>query len=359
MPPPWMPPPATPASPPAASTIPLILSRNAEGVDVTQIITDFGRTINLSASSKLHARAEAQNALATRAEILLALDSAYFDALAAQSVLEVARQTVATRQLTFDQVNELAKNKLRSGLDVSFANVDLATGKLLLANARNDLEAAFERLSNLLAERERRTYLLVDEPTNNAPLPDTAQLVQTALNDRPDLAQLRYEHEASTRFAHAETELQYPTVSAMGSAGILPVHDSSMRDNYAAAGVNLSLPIFEGFLLSARRDEAQLKARAAGEDLRNAEDNVIRDVRIAVLNLNYAAERMTLTAQLLESANQAFELAQARYKVGSSSIVELSQALLSQTQAQIDLSRAKYDYQIRRAVLAFQTGQLR
>jgi outer membrane protein len=338
---------------------PLILSRNAEGVDVAQIITDFGRTINLSASSKLHARAEVQNALATRAEILLALDSAYFDALAAQSVLEVAKQTVATRQLTFDQITELAKNKLRSGLDVSFANVDLATGKLLLANARNDLESAFERLSNLLAERERRTYRLIDEPTNNAPLPDTAQLVQTALNDRPDLVQLRYEHDASTRFAHAETELQYPTISAVGSAGILPIHDSSMRDNYAAAGVNLSLPIFEGFLLSARRDEAQLKARAAAEDVRNAEDNVIRDVRIAVLNINYAAERLALTAQLLESANQAFELAQARYKVGTSSIVELSQAQLSQTQAQIELSKAKYDYQIRRAILTFQTGQLR
>jgi outer membrane protein len=338
---------------------PLILTRNAEGVDVTQIITDFGRTMNLSASSKLHARAEAQNAIATRAEILLALNSAYFDALAAQSILEVARQTVATRQVTFDQVNELAKNKLRSGLDVSFANVDLATGKLLLANARNDLEAAFERLSNLLAERQRRTYRLIDEPTNNAPLPDTAQLVQSALTDRPDLAQLRYEHDASTHFARAETKLQYPTISAMGSAGVVPVHDSSMRDNYAAAGVNLSLPIFEGFLFSARRDEAQLKARAAAEDLRNAEDNVIRDVRIAVLNLNYAAERLALTEQLLESANQAFELAQARYKVGSSSIVELSQAQLSQTQAQIDLSKAKYDYQIRHAILSFQTGQLR
>jgi outer membrane protein len=338
---------------------PLILSRNAEGVDITQIITDFGRTINLSASSKLHAQAQAQGAIATRAEILVALDAAYFEALQAQSVLEVAKQTVTTRQFTFDQINEMAKNQLRSGLDVSFASVNLNEGKLLLANAQNDLRAAFERLSNLLGDRERRTYHLLEVPTNSAPIPEDMQLVQTALNNRPDLLQLRLEHDASLRFARAERGLNYPTVSAIGSAGVVPLHDSSMRDNYAAAGVNLSLPIFDGFLFSAREQEAKLKARAVGENLRDAEDNVIRDVRIAALNLSYAAERVTLTAQLLDSANQSFELAQARSKVGSISIVELSQAQLNLTEAQIAAARAKYEYQTRQAILAFQLGELR
>ena len=337
---------------------PLILSRNAEGIDISQIITDFGRTMNLSASSKLHAQAEAQNALATRAEILLALDAAYFEALQAQSVLEVAKQTVTTRQLTFDQINELAKNQLRSGLDVSFANVNLNEGRLLLANAQNDLRAAFERLSNLLGERGLRTYQLLEVPTNNASIPDDMQLVQTALSNRPELLQLRFERDASLRFARAERDLNYPTISAVGSAGVVPLHDSSMRDNYAAAGVNLSLPIFDGFLFSAREQEAKLKAKAVGENLRDAEDNVIRDVRIAALNLSYAAERVTLTAQLLDSANQSFELAQARKNVGSISIVELSQAQLNETEAQIAATRAKYEYQIRQAVLNFQLGQL-
>jgi len=338
---------------------PVIFTREGDGVNIVQIITDFGRTINLSASFKLHAQAEAQNALATRAEILLALDAAYFEALQAQSVLEVAKQTIATRQLTFDQINELAKNQLRSGLDVSFASVNLNEGKLLLASARNDLRAAFERLSNLLGDRERRTYQLLEVATNSAPIPDDVQLVQTALSNRPELLQLRLERDASLRFARAERDLNYPTVSAIGSAGVVPLHDSSMRDNYAAAGVNLSLPIFDGFLFSAREQEAKLKARAVGENLRDAEDNVIRDVRIAALNLSYAAERVTLTAQLLDSANQAFELAQARKNVGSISIVELSQAQLNETEAQIAAARAKYEYQIRQSVLNFQLGQLR
>ncbi len=338
---------------------PLILTREGDGINISHLITDFGRTANLTASSKLQARAQEQNALATRAEILLAVRSAYFNALQAQSVLQVARQTVATRQVTFDQVSELATNKIKSGLDVSFASVDLASGKLLLANANNNLQAAFATLSNVLGDRAQTNYQLVDEPLPAGSVPDDSQLVQMALRDRPDLIQLRFQRDAATRFARAEMDLNYPTVSAIGAAGVVPVHDSAMRNDYAAAGVDVSFPIFEGMLFSARQRESQLRAKATDETLRDAEDNVIRDVRIAALNLSYAAEQMTLTAQLVASANQAFELAQSRYNVGSSSIVELSQAQLNQTEAQIAEARAKYEFQTRESILNFQTGRLK
>ncbi|HEX4646981.1 MAG TPA: TolC family protein, partial [Verrucomicrobiae bacterium] len=209
---------------------PLILDRNSEGINISQIITDFGRTANLTASARLRSKAEEESALATRAQILLAVNSAYFDALQAQSVLDVAKQTVATRQLTFDQINELAKNKLKSGLDLSFARVNLEASKLLLANAQNDLQAAFAALSNLLGEREQRDYRLVEEPAAAGPVPDASQSVEQALRNRPDLAQLRYQRDASFKFARAERDLRNPTISAVGSAGVTPLHDSRLND---------------------------------------------------------------------------------------------------------------------------------
>jgi outer membrane protein len=339
---------------------PLIYNRNAEGVTIHQLITDFGRTANLTSSAKLHSQAEAEGAEATRAQILLEVSAAFYDTLQAQSVLEVAKQTVATRQLVFDQVSTLATNQLKSGLDVSFAKVDLAGGKLLLANAQNDLQADFARLDNLLGEREQRNWLLVDESASNGPPPDATELIQTALRERPDLLQLGHERDAALKFARAERGLNYPTINALGSAGVIPVREpDELKSDYAAAGVNLSLPIFNGFLFTARRNEADLRAEAAAEDLRDAQNDVIRDVRVAVLNVNYALERMTLTDQLLESANEAFDLAQGRYKAGLSSIVELSQAQLNETSAQIEQARAKYQFQVQTAILNYQIGVLR
>jgi outer membrane protein len=85
---------------------------------------------------------------------------------------------------------------------------------------------------------------------------------------------------------------------------------------------------------------------------------VIRDVRIAWLNLNDARERLRTTGQLVNHATEAFELAQARYQAGSSSIVELSQAQLELTSAQIAETNARYDVLIQEANVNYQIGGL-
>ncbi len=97
---------------------------------IHQLVTDSGRTSNLVGSSRLQAQATAQNAQATRFEVLLQVNQAYFDVLHAQAVVRVAEQTVAARQLLSDQVTELGRNNLRSQLDVSFAEVNVSQAKL-------------------------------------------------------------------------------------------------------------------------------------------------------------------------------------------------------------------------------------
>jgi outer membrane protein len=65
---------------------------------------------------------------------------------------------------------------------------------------------------------------------------------------------------------------------------------------------------------------------------------------------------MSVTAELLKEANTALDLAQTRYQLGLSSIVELSQAQLQQTQAQIDGANARFEYEAGLADLRFQSG---
>ena len=129
---------------------PVIYARAAAGATVSQLITDFGHTTNLVASARLHAKAEDQNALATKQDVLLAVDQAFYNALQAQAVLKVAQQTVNSRQLLSDQVSALTRSKLKSDLDLSFANVNLAQAKLLQLDAENNEQAAFAVLSAVL-----------------------------------------------------------------------------------------------------------------------------------------------------------------------------------------------------------------
>lgn len=339
---------------------PSVYDRAAGGVQVNQLITDFGKTANLTASSKYHAQAENQNANQTKEQVLLQVQVGYFSVLEAQAVLQVAQQTVDTRQLLLNQVSVLASNKLRSDLDVSFARVQLGQGRLLLQTAQNNADDAMTSLSTVLGYREPKQFQLVESSqTNFSNTNDVSELVQTALTQRPELLRLRDEQESAVRLAKSQRDSRLPTISAVGVAGGAPYHNSHLDDQYAAGGVQLSLPLFAGGLYTARQHEAELKAESENELLRSVEDNVVRDVHLAWLNVNNALGQLTTTDELMRNAAESYDLAEARYKIGSSSIVELSQAQLALTQAQIADTNARYNVLIRQANLDYETGTLR
>ena len=337
---------------------PIIYERYANGVTVTQLITDFGRTHDLVKSSNLHAQAQQENVVTSRADVLLGVDRAYYAVLKSQSVLTVAQETVKERQLVFDQISELEKNKIKSGLDVSFAGVDLAQAQLLLVQAQNDLGISYAQLSAALGYGDQRTFELTEEPLPPAPTTDFADLLQQAIQNRPELISLRLEANSAHTYATAERDLWFPTISAAGAAGLTPVGADELAPRYAAAGFNVNIPLFNGHLFGALRSEANSRARAEDQDLRNLQDQVVRDVRTAWLNANSAFQRLALTDQLLKEASDAQDLAQSRYKLGLSSIIELSQAQLNMTQAQLESATAKYDYATQLSVLNFQIGSL-
>jgi outer membrane protein len=337
-----------------------VFERAGAGVTIAQLITDFGRTGNLVASANFREKAEQQAALATAADITLAVDQAFYSALSAQAELLVAEQTVSTRQTTADQVQALAQAKLRSDLDLSFANVNLAQAKLLLLDAENRKDAAFALLNQVLGFEKQASYLLIDDTAQTIPEPSTNEedLVEQALRSRPDLAEVDDQLQAERRFARAEHDLNRPTISALGAIGDTPVRaDQIVTSWYGAVGVNLSIPVFNGFLYSARAHEADYRASALHEQVRDLRDRIARDVRVTWMQANTAYQRVTVTAQLLQQANLALDLAQTRYKLGLGSIVELSQAQLQQTSAQIGNSTARYDYLVILSSLRYQTGQ--
>jgi outer membrane protein len=339
---------------------PTVYDRAAGGLTVSQLITDFGRTHNLVLSAKSNAKAQLESERATELDIILTVDQAFYQALTAQAVLKVAQDTVAQRQATVDQVGALTKAKIRSDLDLSFADVQISQAKLLLLDAQNNEQTAMAALNNVLGSEQDQQYLLVNE-TGGTPPPapdDPEAMVHAALTARPDLAALDDQYLSARQYATAERDLWMPTVSALAAVGGTPVRADQITSSwYGAAGANISIPVFNGFLYNADAKEAKYRAEAAQEDVRNLRDVIARDVRTAVLNAQTAFQRIGVTQQLLDQANFALDLANARYKIGLSSIVELTQAQLNQTQAEIANTNARYSYQTALAVVRYEIGQ--
>lgn len=337
---------------------PVVYNRLGSGISVNQMITDFGRTGNLVATADLRAKAQDQVTETTRAQILLTVSRAYFNVLRTQSVLTVAEETVKARQLVADQISALAQSKLKSMLDVSFANVNLADAKLLLSQAQNDTQAAQAQLAAAMGLPNETSFVVQEEQMPD-PLPDRQDtLIAEAMQNRPEIKSMRLEQSAAERFAKAEHALFFPSIGLVGTAGFVPTGEATVPGSYGAVGVNVNIPILNGGLYKSRSAEARLRVQAATQNVSDLENQVTRDVRVAYLNAVTAFDRVGLTDQLLQQAQLALGLAQSRYDLGLSSIVELSQAQLNMTSAQIASSTARYDYQSQRAVVDFTIGVL-
>ncbi|MGA2599611.1 MAG: TolC family protein [Bryobacteraceae bacterium] len=343
-------------------TTSLLFNRIGSGLQMTQLLTDFGRTKNLVAQSRYQSEAAAQATQATIYDVVLGVNRAYYGVLEAQAYVDVANQTVRARDALANQVTTLANAQLKSQVDVSFAQVNLSEARLLLIRSQDAVERAYADLARAMGQDRTVRYPLAAAgfPPALSSSPDT--LIADAIQNRPELRNLRLQLQAAKSFEQAEADLKRPDVSFIGVGGVLPYLDQNPHvapHEYEALAVNVDVPIFNGHLFTARHEAARYEAQASDQRLRNLQQQIERDVRTTWITASTAYQRIPVTAELLKQAQLALDLAQGRYDLGLASIVEITQAQLNLTQAQIENVTAKYDYQSAYAELQYAIGALR
>jgi outer membrane protein len=335
-----------------------LISRTAGGLRITQLISDFGQTRNRIQAASLDADSAGQDARTVQAAVLMDARRAYFDVLRAQATVRVARETLDTRGVQLRQIRALADSELRSTLDVSFAQLAVSEAELLVAAADNQVRQALAALEAAIGA-DLAPNVALETPADSPPLEREADdYVPEAIAHRPDVAALRLRARAREYAALGEHHLTRPVITADAVAGGIPLREDGVRAVYGAAGVNVAVPLFNGKRFSSRMAEADARARAAGHELEALENQVEQEVISAWFQADTAWRQIELTRRLFEQSAEALRLAQTRYELGLGSIVELNQAQLARTTAEIALITARYDYETSRAELLFRIGAL-
>jgi outer membrane protein len=341
-----------------AITTSSLSDRFAYGGNISQLVTDFGRTSALVGSTRSSAQAQVDLATLTRAQVRLNVRSAYYQVLGAEAVLRAAEAAQSNRHLIARQLNALAQNELRSTVDVNFAEVLASEADLAVVQAKSGVAQQRAHLATTMGATQTIGAPLVDPAAPDALPPNPDSLQTQAQGQRADLNAAEAQQRAAQQFATAEKRLSYPTLGVGGAGGEIPYHDHTLQDNYAAAGFNLNIPIFNGGLFAARRAEAEAEAKARASDVQEFHLEVTEQVRNSWERANEAFQSLDVTARLVAQTKEALRLAQARYDAGLGSIVELNEAQVNETSAEISAADANYTYLLRRAELDFAAGLL-
>jgi outer membrane protein len=336
-----------------------ISDRFAYGGNLTQLVTDFGRTSALVGNAKYTAAAQNDISTLTKAQVRLNVREAYYQVLGAEAVLRAAQAAQANRHLISRQIAALAQSELRSTLDVNFANVLESEADLAVVRAESTVAQQRSQLATAMGQIQPVTATLPPPSASAEALPAAPDpLQQQAQTQRADLSAVQAQQSAAHEFALAEKRLSYPTLNALAAGGEIPYHDHTLHDSYAGAGFNLNIPVFNGNLFNARRAEAELEAAARTQDVEQVRLQVNEQVRDAWYRADEAYRSLDVTARLVTQSKEALRLAQDRYEAGLGNIVELNEAQLNETSAEITAADATYTYFTRRAELDFATGLL-
>jgi outer membrane protein len=336
-----------------------ISGRFAYGGSLTQLVTDFGRTTAMVSAARSTAEAQVDVATLTRAQVRLNVRTAFYRVLASEAVLHAAQAALDNRKLISRQIDALTQSELRSTLDLNFAKVLESEAELAVVRARSEVAQQRAALATAMGLEQTVTSSLVAPAAAADALPGSPEeLQQQAVAQRADLSAITAQQNAAQSFATAEKRLSYPTLNVFGAAGQLPYHDHTLHDDYAGIGFNLSIPVFNGGLFTARRNEAELEAKARTQEVRQLRLQVNEEVRSNWYRADEAYRSLDVASRLVVQSKEALRLAQNRYDAGLGSIVELNQAQLSETSAEITSADATYTYLTRRAQLDFAAGLL-
>jgi outer membrane protein len=325
----------------AASLSPLgtiTSSRKEFGYGLTGrvLVWDFGQTTGRYGAARALAASESDSERATRAEVALAIRTAYFDAVAAKALVSVARESLGNTQRHLEQVRAFVEIGTRPPIDLVQERTNVANARVQLIQAENAYATARVRVEQAIGAADLGPWEVADEsppPVAGEEGPPEA-LLEEALAARPELAALSEQLRAQDLTTRAVRGGYLPSLdvnAAIGETGPKPTPDE-LRYTWST-GVTLTWPLFEGGATRAEVREARATATAIDAQLEQLRQAVRLEVEQARLGVRAASATLVAAGEAAEAARERLVLAEGRYETGVGSVLELADAQLALTTA--------------------------
>lgn len=316
---------------------------NYTGVlNLQETVYDFGKTGGRVSGASSALDASTFDYQFSRLDVIANTEIAYYTVLEAQRVVAVNLETLAQNQEHLKEAEAYYKVGTRPQIDVTTGEVNVANANVSLITARNQLRIARLQLENAMGVHPDGTYELADT-LGVQPFMSTLDSVRNvALSTRQDLLAARAMVESGQAQVSAAKSQHLPTLSVAGAWNwtnfVFPLQE---RWN---AGVTLSVPVFQGFAVSAQVDQAQANLESTEASYRLAVENALLDVEQNFLSLKEASDRIDATGKLLAQANENLKIAEGRYKFGVGSAIEITDAQVTVANARLSNIQALFDY---------------
>jgi outer membrane protein len=325
------------------------------GFSLSQILFDFGQSLNAIRASRATEHSLEADASTTRETVVFDVKQSYFNLLTAKRLLGVADANVVQDQRHVD----LAQGRLDVGVatrfDVTQAQVQLANAELAQVTARNNVAVAIETLRNALGLEGPLDFDIVDTLDIHDVRLHENKALGLAYDHRPELLSQRFQEESLSEQIAALQKNYLPNVT--GDASYIWSGAEYPLQSSWNVGATVNLSVFNGGSTTAQIAEARATLANLKYQEQSLRQQIALQVRQAVLNLAQAHESIRVSEKGLQQAQENVELAEGRYKTGVGNIIELTDAQAALTVAAGANVQALSNYKTAIAALEQATAQ--
>lgn len=324
---------------------------NSNGITASMPLYTGGKN-ELNINSKKDAITTSElNTARTQEDIVLDTIKAYYDILEAKKTVDVDQQSVDNYQAHLTSVQQLYAAGSKARVEVLRSDVELSNARQTLIKAQNSYDIAVSTLKNIIKMDRDEPLSLTDDFSYRAFDKDMYSCLDYAMANRKDLQAAKLAVTVAERDIDIAAADKKPQVDvSIGTSWDKQVLPSASDYNYTA-GVSASWNLFDSNVTNSNIKAAKIAVEEAKLELEKEQDDVDLAVRQAYLNMKEAEKRFTSTDRAVQQAQEDNYIANEKYKAGEGLMLDIIDAQLALSTAQLNYISAQYDYARYKATL--------
>ena len=333
-------------------------------VSITQPIYTWGKITKSIQQAKYQVQIAQQSYYQQEQSLIYSVKQTFYNVLLSQELVRVNQQAVAVAEAHLVNAQSHFRAGTVSNYEVLRAEVEVANTKPELIKSKNGLKLAYANLNTVLGRQESNSL----EITGSLKPPDLSGASQSisydtatslAFLNRPDWKIVLFNekiNELAIPIAASETK---PTIAVTG------IHDRKSDsldadiggwNHYSSAILGISWTLYDGWATKAKVAQARSNQVKAGYQKEQLALTIRLEVESAVLELQSAEEIIISQQKTIEQAKESLRLAEARYKNGVGTHLEVLDAEVALTRAETNYAQALFNYLVAQAQLEKVTG---
>lgn len=319
---------------------------------VQQILFNSSVITAISASQLYSDAAEAQLKAAI-AEVVTETKKRYYQAVAASGYATVAEATLSNIIELQRNITALFNEGLVAEFDKIRADVAVANAQPMVVQAKSVRYASLAALQTYIGMNLNDSITVTESVLSGAEdTPNPEESLELAMKENLDLRALEQQIEVGKRMVDLSRADYYPTLAAFGqwqSQGQSDTFNDWRSATSTVVGLSFSMNVFNGLRTNEKVEQASIDVRTALERMSQVRDLIHLQIRTVINQLESARLRIKAQKTTVDQAQRGFDIAKVRYKEGTGSLLEITDAETSLAQAKVNAINALVDYHVTRA----------